>query len=191
MDLSRQLDLLFELGTLRHLTRTWRQFLGTDCANDPEHTFRGIFIALILAKMEGKGDEGKIVMMFALHDIAESRTGDATPVHKPYVQMDDRKAMTDMLTGSALEHLLPLYAEYKTRSSIEARIVKDADNLDVDLELCELASRGNQLPRQMIEDRRCTRDELYTESAKQLWDALQSANPDAWHLAIRARAYKK
>jgi hypothetical protein len=61
--------------------------------------------------------------------------------------------------------------------------VKDADNLDVDLELREFEDLGHKLPKKWLTNRTMVRDEkLYTESAKQLWDAIQTADPDNWHL---------
>jgi len=49
MPTSRDLELLFEIGSLRHICSGWRQHLATDCANDLEHTVRVAFLALALA----------------------------------------------------------------------------------------------------------------------------------------------
>ena len=61
--------------------------------------------------------------------------------------------------------------------ALEAKIVKDADNLEVDIELKELEERGSQLPKKWQAVRRMVRDEkLYTQSAKELWDEIQKAD---------------
>ncbi|MBI4993070.1 MAG: hypothetical protein HZC26_02960 [Candidatus Magasanikbacteria bacterium] len=67
---------------------------------------------------------------------------------------------------------------------MEAKIVKDADNLDVDVELREMAERGSKLPEKWQKFRRFVRDEkLYTASAKKLLDEIQDSDPADWHLS--------
>ena len=56
---KRDLELLFEIGSLRHIQRGWRQHLATNCANDLEHTVRVAFLALIIARREGIKNEEK------------------------------------------------------------------------------------------------------------------------------------
>src|SRR6185436_17031276 len=61
---------------------------------------------------------------------------------------------------------------------------KAADNLDVDVELKELATRGSVFAEseQTRDTRRLIRNEkLYTQSAKDMWDAIQESDPDSWH----------
>lgn len=60
--------------------------------------------------------------------------------------------------------------------------MKDVDNLDVDVELKELADRGSAFPRKGQKLRRIVRGKLYTKTAKKIWDELQKADPMAWHL---------
>jgi hypothetical protein len=73
--------------------------------------------------------------------------------------------------------------DYEDRDSIEAKIVKDADNLDVDMELKELDEQGSKLPAKWATNRKLVRDEkLYTESAKKIWDAIQTSDPSSWHM---------
>ncbi len=38
MKYSRDVELLFEVGSLRYMSRGWIQHLATHCANDLEHT---------------------------------------------------------------------------------------------------------------------------------------------------------
>ena len=185
MNMVRQLELLYEIGSLRNLTRSWRQFLGTDCENDLEHTVRVCWIAILLARQEGTGDETKILKMALVHDLAESRTLDGTMVHKGYLAQDELRAAGDALSDTGLEDFLPLLEDYKKRGSIEAKIVKDADNLEVDLELKEIEQRGHALPKKLSGNRNRVRSELFTESARDMWDAIQTSDPDAWHLRIR------
>lgn len=184
MPCARDVEFLFEVGSLRNLDRTWRQHLGTDCASDLEHTVRVAWIALLLARYEGVGDPGIIVQMALIHDIAETRTSDFSYVQKVYVQADEHRAIRDLFRGTTIEDFTAVVSAYERRDTIEAKLVKDADNLDVDLELKELEERGHRLPGKWRGNRRLVRDEkLYTESARRLWDLLQTADPASWHLA--------
>lgn len=182
MPTSRDLDLLYEIGSLRHMPRGWLQHLATNCANDLEHTIRVVFIALLLARKEGVKNEELIIKMALVHDLAETRTSDHSYVQKVYVTTDEDRALHDILTGTALEDLLSIAQQYHKRQNIEAKIVKDADNLDVDLELKELEEQGHQLPKKWRGFRAQVRKKLYTASAKQVWKQIQTSDPANWHL---------
>ena len=73
--------------------------------------------------------------------------------------------------------------EYEKRDSKEAKVVKDADNLDIDLELRELMELGNEVAKKKQPLRKFVRDKkLYTKTAKKIWDEIQTSNPSSWHL---------
>lgn len=182
---KRDLDFLYELGSLRNVQRGWRQHVGMDVANDLEHSLRVAWIAMILARMEGVKDDEKIIKMALVHDIAETRVSDLSYVQKAYATADEQAAADDLFRGTSLEDLnSEVLHEYKDRQSIESKIVKDADNLDLDLEMRELEERGSQLPKKWYNMRKSLRDEkLYTESAKKLWDMIQEVDIDEWHIS--------
>jgi len=181
---NRDLDFLFEIGSLRYLQRGWRQHFGMDVANILDHSMRVVFLAIMIGRREGVGDENKIMKMALIHDLAETRCSDLSYVQKVYVKADEEKSAHDLFAGTSLSGMISEYLhEYEKRESIEAKIVKDADNLDIDIELKELEQRGSQLPEKWEKNRRMVRDEkLYTESAKKIWDEIQTADPDRWHL---------
>lgn len=182
---KRDLDFLYELGSLRNVQRGWRQHVGMDVANDLEHSLRVSWIAMILARMEGVHNDEKIIKMALVHDIAETRVSDLSYVQKAYATADEQAAADDLFRGTSLEDLnSEILHEYKERKSIESQIVKDADNLDLDLEMRELEERGSQLPKKWYNMRKSLRDEkLYTESAKKLWDMIQKVDIDEWHIS--------
>lgn len=184
--MKKDIDFLFEIGTLKNVQRGWRQHMGTDVANVLEHSFRVMYIALILARMEKVKDEEKIMKMVLAHDMAETRTSDLSYVQKVYVKADEDRAAKEMFGGTVLENLeTEILKEYEERKSTESRIVKDADNLDVDLELKELETRGHQLPKKWRALRKKVRDEkLYTKSAKKMWDLIQKSDTENWHMNI-------
>ncbi len=182
---ERDLELLYEIGSLRNFDRQWVQHVGITCANNLEHSFRVAFLALMIARMEGVRDEASILKMALVHDLPESRVGDLGYVQKVYSSADEDRAAHDLFTGTAFaDFYKETFTQYERRSGIEAKIVKDADNLDVDIELKELEERGSQLPKKLAKTRRLVRDKkLYTKSAKKVWDAIQTSNVSSWHLA--------
>lgn len=186
MSTPRDIELLYEIGTLRNVPRGWRQHLGMDCASDLEHTIRVAWLALMLARREGATDEAKILKMALSHDIAETRTSDLSYVQKVYIpDSHEPDAIRDMFTGTSMSDFIEVTHEYETRQSIEAKIVKDADNLDIDLELKELAEQGSALPAKWQHFREKIRAEkLYTNAAKEFWDAIQASDPSSWHLVM-------
>jgi putative hydrolase of HD superfamily len=185
----RDIEFLYEVGTLRNVQRHWRQTLGVDCANDLEHTMRVVWLALIIARKEGVKDEEKVMKMALVHDLPETRTGDPHYVNKAYVETDADGAAKDMFAGTSLGDFYDtVLAEYMRRRSKVSKIVKDADNLDIDLELKELEERGSKLPKKWREFRRVMRNKkLYTKSAKKLWDTLDKVDVSAWHLKFKNR----
>src|SRR3989344_828215 len=103
--MKRDIDFLFEIGTLKNIQRGWRQHFGMDVANILEHSFRVMYIALILARMEKVKNEEKIMKMVLVHDMAETRTSDLSYVQKSYVTADEERAAKDMFEGTILENL--------------------------------------------------------------------------------------
>lgn len=186
MNLDNDINLLFEIGAWRHIRRLWEQhFHDGHMENDVEHSFRVAWIALVLAKHEGPVSEEKILKMALIHDLPEIRGGDQSIVQKLYVTVEEDKAAYDTLSGTAVEDLLELHKEYKERKTKEAKIVKDADNLEVDFELQERRETGSTLADFWIKNQRPkVKEKLYTETAKKLFDRLTSGEPSAhaWFL---------
>lgn len=182
MQKNRDLELLYELGTLRHVHRVWTQFHLPDVANLAEHHFRVCWIALILAKMEGATNTDKILKMALVHDLSESRTGDAHRISKLYVKRDEDGALAETLKNTGIgQEMLELWREYEKKQSIEARIVKDADYLDLDLELQEQGAQGHKVQNIWSKHRPTdVHQNLYTESAKKLAAGILSSNPFDW-----------
>lgn len=188
MPIKRDIELLYEVGCMRFIVRQWRQFLNADFQNNTEHSFRVMWLALVIAKMEKVKSIDKILQMALIHDISESRSGDLHYVSRQYSSRNEKMAITDVMKGTSLEgELVDLWDEYEKRETIEAQIVKDADNLDVDLELQEQKSKGYDLMNYWIKMRKQVYTKLYTTSAKKIWKEIQASNPHAWHINARNR----
>lgn len=187
--LSRDIEFLYEMGTLRYATRTWNQFLNPNCQNLTEHTLRVIWIALILAKHEGITNTEKVMKMAICHDISESRSVDVNYISRQYADRHEDKAIADTLDGTALiEEFLPIWEEYERKDCPEAQVVKDADNLDVDLELKELEAMGNKLGKALSPTReKVAATKFYTATARQMWKDIQNSDPHTWHMTGKNR----
>jgi putative hydrolase of HD superfamily len=181
--MNRDVEFLFEMGSLRHVPRMWQRFLGVDFANVTEHHYHVMWIALTIAAREGVTNTDKILKMALVHDIAESRTGDVDYISRQYMDRHEDEAMHDILEKTSLEkEFLDLIAEYEKRECIEAKIVKDADNLDVDMELRERAMVGDSLEKRFSPMRkRVAETKLYTKTAKELHAQIIAADPHDWH----------
>jgi len=173
------------------LQRQWKRFLNADFANLAEHHFRVAWLALLIAKHEKAANTDKVLKMALVHDIAESRTNDVDYLSRQYVVRNEELGIKDMAKDTVFgEELVALWQEYEKRESIEAKIVKDADNLDVDMELLEQGARGMSLSNQKVwkQTRVHVHDhKLSTKTAKRIWKALQTSNPHDWHINGRTR----
>src|SRR3989338_10077514 len=180
---KRDIDFLFEIGSLRNVPRAWQQVLTGKVQNIAEHLFRTTMIAWIIAIAE-KADVSKVIKMCLVHDIAESRTGDIAFMHREYVTRHEKLAEMHIFQDTALENeARMLLKEYNSRNSLEAKIVKDADNIDVDLELKELARIGDSTAAGYQKHHRpvIRAKKLYTKSAKRMWDEIQKTDSNTWH----------
>jgi putative hydrolase of HD superfamily len=181
----RDVELLHEVGSLRRVARTWVQFTGAGMANVAEHTLRVAWIAMVLARREG-ADPGRCVQLALVHDLAETRTGDVHYLSRMYVERREDEALADAVAGTSLEDdATALWDEYHAQESLEARVVKDADNLDCDLELTETPDAA--LVDALAPTRARVRDKLHTDTARALFDAIYAEDPHAWHTAAPNR----
>jgi putative hydrolase of HD superfamily len=188
MSVDRDIEFLYEIGTLRLTQRQWKRFLNPDFANLADHHLRVIWTALTIAKYE-KADANKVMKMALVHDIAESRTGDVDYLSRQYVERNSELGLEDMVKDISLEkELLDLQKEYEERKTLEAKIVKDADNLDIDFELQEQKVRGFHLEKTWQEQRQYVYEKkLYTKTARRIWKSIQKSNPHDWHTKGRNR----
>lgn len=188
-DMARDLEFLYEIGCLRHIQRTWKQFLNPDFQNLSEHILRVIWISLVLARYEGVKNTEKIIKMALIHDLSESRSVDSHYISRQYVERFEEEALEDTLHETAVrEEFMAIWKEYEERDSIEAKIVKDADTLDVDLELKEQEFRGVRLGEDTFDGRQyVAQTKLYTETAREFFYAIQESNPNDWHVKGKNR----
>lgn len=186
---NRDLELLYEIGCLRFVDRTWKQFYNPNFQNLAEHHLRVAWIALLLAKKEGVKNTDKVLKLALLHDVAESRTGDVNYIQRQYVVRNEDLGVKDIFARTSIyDEFFSLWEEYKEMKSKEAQIVKDADSIDVDMELQEQESMGNPLKKEWKESRQFVfKNKLFSKTAKKLWKEIQVSNPHDWHRKSRNR----
>src|SRR3989338_9506397 len=181
--MKRDIELLFEIGALRNLPRAWRHFFNPDVQSINEHIFRVVWIALTPARYEKLKSHEKVLKMALVHDLTEILTGDVHHLSRQYVKRNEKLAVDDIFTQTVhYREMISLYEEYEERKTIEAKIVKDADNLDIQLELREQAARGHSVGTIWNASRdKAVYRKLFTQSAKILWRKIARANPHDWH----------
>ncbi len=138
-------NFLFEVGMLKKTPRTGYQFLGSGSESVADHSFRMTVIGYILAGQIPGADRDKIVLMCLFHDLHEARTGDQNYVNKRYNTVNEEKAVSHMTAGLPFgDEIKDLTEEFNMGDSIEASIAKDADQIDLILELKQQKDLGNK-----------------------------------------------
>ena len=184
-DLKGIANYLFEAGILNKTPRSGFWFLGSGEQSVAEHIHRMIHVGFALAKMEG-ADVSKVVQMVLFHDFAEGRTADLNYVHQKYVTSDEEAAVNDLVKTLPFgQDIKDLLHEYEKRESIESKLVKDADNIELLLSLKEQQDVGNEraatwIPSLMMR--------LKTESGKKLAEAIVSTQSDDWWFSEKDKA---
>lgn len=184
---DRDVDFLFEIGSLRHVRRNWTQFGGCDFANVAEHSFRVAWLAVVLSVSEN-ADPARAALLALAHDVPETRVGDRNYVQRVHTTQAVEQALAGILDETGIEKLGgELWREWSAGATLEAQVAHDADALDCDLELRERSDAGATLPNALSATRVIARSNLRTRSARELWDRIQHRTSHDWHLTARNR----
>jgi putative hydrolase of HD superfamily len=177
--MKQVINFLFEVGMLKKTPRTGYQFLGSGRESVAEHSFRTAVIGYLLSQQEPDADAYKITLMCLFHDFHEARTGDHNYVNKKYVRVDEDKAVQDLSKDLPFgDDIISLTREFNEGDSLEARISRDADQLDLILELKEQLDLGNKSAKDWLG---YTLKRLQTEGAKRLAEeAMHTTYTDWW-----------
>lgn len=146
-------DVIDFLSTARGLKTTLRtgwvmQEAGPRIESVADHSWRISLMAMVTGASITHGiDANKILQMALVHDLAESTVGDITP--HCGVSDDDKHAMeleamtklTNRLGGHG-KKFLELWQEYEKGESMEAKLCKDLDKLEMILQALEYEMDG-------------------------------------------------
>ncbi len=169
---------VYEVGILSRTPRSGLWFLGTGAQSVAEHLLRCAYIGWMLARLEPKADVSKVVLMCLVHDLGEGRTSDLNYVHQKYGRLAESRAMDDIAKAVPFGgELRTLYAEAEAKQTLEAKLVKDADQLEWTATLREEEAKGNIKARAWAD---IAYKRLKTKPGKMLGKALFALHPDAW-----------
>ncbi len=137
------LSVLLELQRLKRLDRTgWvLRGLPPGAESVAAHSYGVALTAMLLADecaARGVGvDVGRLLRIALLHDLQETRTGDMPRTVADYYGREarraaERAAFDDIMRGATAAHAYAeLHEDYESRASLEARLVKAADVIDL------------------------------------------------------------
>ncbi len=178
MRYNKIINFFFEMGMLKKTPRSGFQFLGSGRESVADHSFRVAMIGFALARMDGSVDPFKVVCLCLVHDLPEARTGDQNYVNKRYVTVDEAGAMADLADSLPFgDELKELLKEYRGSETAEARLVHDADVLDLILELKEQNDLGNSYAEKWIH---FARQRLVTSIAKEIAEEILTTDSTDW-----------
>jgi putative hydrolase of HD superfamily len=116
-----------------------------------EHTWGMSLVALMLAELiDQPVDRGRLATMCLVHDLAESVIGDWPWPALRYLSRDSKQeaeagAMQDLLYGLPFaDGWLKLWRDFEAGDSVEARLARDADRLDMLLQAAAYEAAGRR-----------------------------------------------
>ena len=175
---KRTIEFLFEVGMLKKTPRTGYQFLGSGGESVADHSFRTAVIGYVLASQEPGADRNKVVLMCLFHDFPEARTGDHNYVNKKYVKTDEERAVQDQVRELSFgDEIVDLFQEFNGCDTLEAHLAKDADQLDLILELKEQLDSGNPNAKDWLS---YAVKRIITDGAKQMAQEILTTNSSDW-----------
>ncbi|WP_434385978.1 HD domain-containing protein [Melittangium boletus] len=147
---SPLIEAYLELHHLKHLFRQGWLRVGIPretCESVAEHSYFVAMLCLFLADGHfPEADATKLVRMALLHDVGEARAGDITP-HDGVSREEKLRRERE-----AVEHLfaplprgadyLALWEEYERGTSLEARLVRQVDRLEMGLQATVYEHQG-------------------------------------------------
>jgi putative hydrolase of HD superfamily len=137
------ISFLAELTRLKSTPRIGWLLRGVrDVESVAAHSFGVAVTAMLLAdRARARGVEvnvERLLRMALLHDLTEARTGDLPSTIKSYFDRSAIKAADEAIAkeifaelGDLSESYLELFFDYEHRASVESRLVKAADKLDL------------------------------------------------------------
>jgi len=143
------LDLLFELQILDRVPRSGYVLRGVDSPESvSEHSWHVLFLVWALgSEIEGL-DVARAVEIALVHDLAELRVGDLPRTASRYfpagAKKEAERAAMEEILAPLPERARALYAEYQAGETLEARLVKACDKLQLMVKVAVYESWGAQ-----------------------------------------------
>jgi len=171
-------NFLFETGMLQKTPRSGFFFLGSGDQSVADHINRVSYVGFVLAKMNGQADLNKILQMCLFHDLSEARISDLNYTHQKYNDRLETKAVNDLAATLPFgDDMKKTIEEYEERKTIEAKLTKDADNIELLLSLKEQSDIGNSRANTWVPP---LLGRLLTEEGKKLAEEILKTDSDSW-----------
>ncbi|KAK1615509.1 hypothetical protein QYE76_021026 [Lolium multiflorum] len=136
------LTLCYRLKTTKRAGWVRRGLQGPESVAD--HMYRMGVMALVAADLPPGVNRDRCVKMAIVHDIAEAIVGDITPadgVPKEEKSRREKEALDQMCAllggGSRADEIRELWMEYEDNATLEAKVVKDFDKVEMILQALE------------------------------------------------------
>jgi putative hydrolases of HD superfamily len=169
---------VYESGILSKTPRSGLWFLGTGQQSVAEHSLRTAFIAYALCHLVPEAKIERAVLLALFHDFGEGRTSDLNYVHQRYGRLAEDSAFADIAKSISFgAEMQDFYEEVQKRETLEAKLVKDADQLEWLATLREEQVKGNSKAKQWAT---IAFKRLKTPAGKKLGKSLLAMNPDDW-----------
>ncbi len=176
-------NFVYETGIHSKTPRSGLWFLGSGDQSVAEHLFHTAMIAYALAHLEPKANKEKVVLMALFHDLGEGRTSDHNYIHQRYGRLAEAEAVADISKNIPFgKEVLGLFTEEQKQKTLEAKLVKDADNLEWITTLRVEEEKGNIKAKRWISS---AIKRLKTAHGKKIGKFLMTTHPDAWWFSAK------
>lgn len=118
---------------LKNIDRAgWKDRKISDPESVADHAFSVSVLAMQLSDRMNL-DTGRCLRMALLHELAETKIGDITPNDPRYKEKKEleRQAIVEIMEETGSDFFLPLVEEYEKNITDEAKLVHDADRLEM------------------------------------------------------------
>jgi len=183
-DLRAIADFIYEAGILSKTPRSGLWFLGTGSQSVAEHILRTVYVAYALCHLAPRADRAKVIYMSLFHDFGEGRTSDLNYVHQRYGRLAESQAFKDIAKEIPFgEEMAAYFSEVDffkkddKDTTLEVKLVRDADQLEWLATLREEESKGNAKARAW---QKSAVQRLKTPQGKAIGKHLLSTHPDSW-----------
>jgi putative hydrolase of HD superfamily len=150
------LKFLLEIGKLKQIKRSGWVLNGIDGESVADHSFRVAVLSILLGdalKEKYKIDMEKLLKMAVLHDMGECKIWDIPYEAITYLGEDSKRRAESEACHDLVKELkegdqyYSLWEEFEKGESIEAKIARAADKLEMMIQCYEYEKRGHNLDR--------------------------------------------
>jgi putative hydrolase of HD superfamily len=171
-------NFIYESGILSKTPRSGLWFLGTGSQSVAEHTLRTIFIGMVLCYLTPKANRDRVLFLSLFHDLGEGRTSDLNYVHQKYGRLAEAQAIDDLSKTLPFgKEIKEAYEEATAKQTLEAKLTKDADQLEWLATMREEEVKGNSKAKSWA---KIAYERMKTPAGKKVGKFLLVVHPDGW-----------